>query len=183
MVKQPVRILLVLGLVALALVAFAGVALAQETGPEGTVVGEGFNGPMGVLVDDNGDVWVIDSGMGGDEPVVVVNPEAGVVTATVGSTSRIARINMADGTIDDVATVASYGTPETGASGGNRLALVDGTLYASVSDWLNEPDIDPPAGVATIVTVGEDGTTTQFFDSWAHERDVNPFGVVYHAHP
>ncbi len=61
---------------ALALVALRfgpGVARAQEIGPgvaiaqeAGTVVIDGLNGPMGVLVTPDGSVWAVDTGVGGD---------------------------------------------------------------------------------------------------------------------
>ena len=48
---------------ALILVALPTAALAQEggaTSAEGEVIAEGLNGPMGVLVDSAGDIWVVD---------------------------------------------------------------------------------------------------------------------------
>ena len=94
-----------------------GAALAQdslskqaEVPAGGEVIAEGLNGPMGVLVDPNGDIWAIDSGMGGDEPIQVINPETGeLVDAALGNTARIVKISAADGTLTEVATVASVG--------------------------------------------------------------------------
>ena len=129
--------------------AVEGAAPMAEVPEGGEVIAEGLNGPMGVLVDPNGDIWAIDSGMGGDEPLQVFNPEAGgIVNATLGNTARIVKISAADGTLTDVATLPSLGF-EGGASGGNRLALVDGTLYATVGEWQSTPDVDPPPGLST----------------------------------
>lgn len=185
---KVLRALSVFALVLVAVLALAGIALAQDTGADGTgggtVVAEGLNGPMGVLVDPNGDVWAVDSGLGGDEPVDVFSPEAGgVVSGTYGSTSRIVKISVADGSMTEVATVPGYGVPMAGASGGSRLALLDGALYVSVSDWDSQPGNDPPEGIATIMSVAEDGTTAIVHDDWAWEVENNVYGVVYHAHP
>ncbi len=179
------RLLFVTALVVSALFALGGVALAQDA-PTGTPVVTGLNGPMGVLVDPDGNVWVADSGLGGDTPISVPNPETGeVVTVTIGASSQIVEISAADGVSTTVATVTSYGSPEYGASGAGRIALLDGTLYASVSDWDRgtDPSVDAPEGVATIVEVGSDGTVTEVFDAWAFEKENNPYGAVYHAHP
>ncbi|NJN84965.1 MAG: SnoaL-like domain-containing protein, partial [Caldilineaceae bacterium] len=46
----------------------------EMMGPEIITVAEGLNGPMGVLVDPDGNVWVIDSGIGGDQPLAALNP-------------------------------------------------------------------------------------------------------------
>ncbi|MCB9136799.1 MAG: ScyD/ScyE family protein [Caldilineaceae bacterium] len=149
----------------------------------GEVIAEGFNGPMGILMDPNGDIWVIDSGLGGEDSVDVVNPETGEATAAnMGNSARIVKVNAADGSQTDVATVPSVAS-ESGASGGGRLTLIDGTLYATVGEWLSTPDIDPPAGLATLVEVNDDGSTTEVAQFWPYERDVNPYPPVMHAHP
>ncbi|MEZ4584067.1 MAG: ScyD/ScyE family protein, partial [Caldilineaceae bacterium] len=158
------------------------VAMAQADGP-GEVVADGLNGPMGVLVDPDGNVWVIDSGLGGDQPMEVVNPETESMSeATMGNTARIVKVSAEDGAMTDVATVPSVAS-EAGASGGSRLALLDGQLYATVGEWLSTPDIDPPAGLATIVRVNDDGSTSEVAQFWPTERDVNPYPPVTHAHP
>ena len=82
-------------------------ALAQADGP-GEVVADGLNGPMGVLVDPDGNVWVIDSGLGGDQPVEVVNPETESMSeATMGNTARIVKVSAEDGAMTTEALVAS----------------------------------------------------------------------------
>ena len=54
---------------------------------EGEVVAEGLNGPMGVLVDPDGNIWAIDSGLGGDEAVQALNPETGESERCVGGSN------------------------------------------------------------------------------------------------
>ena len=45
----------------------------------GTVVTSGFNGPQGIALDSDGNLWVIDSGLGGDADV---QQKAGLPPAT-----------------------------------------------------------------------------------------------------
>jgi glucose/arabinose dehydrogenase len=54
----------------MAFLAFPGLPVAQPPPPEiegGTIVATGFNGPQGITIDADGNLWVIDSGVGGDE--------------------------------------------------------------------------------------------------------------------
>ena len=155
-------------------------AIAQS---EGEVVAEGLNGPMGVLVDPDGNIWAIDSGLGGDEAIAAVNAETGeTVDATVGQTTRIVKIDAGDGSLAEIAAAVSVAS-DGGVSGGGRLALLDGVLYASVGEWLADPDSSPPAGVGTIIQVNDDGSTSEVAAFWPFERDVNPYPPVLHAHP
>lgn len=180
MMSKAWRVLVVLALVLSALLSFSGLALAQGC----EITGEGLNGPMGVLVDPDGNVWVTDSGVGGAQRIQALNPEAGsLVPATVGTSARLLRINAADGSMDEVAFLRSVAM-EGGASGGNRIAILDGTIYVSVSDWLSTPDRPAPKGIGDIVSVDpETRKTTQVFNGWEFESTQNPYGVVMHAHP
>ena len=141
-------------------------------------VATGFNGPMGSLVDNEGNIWVIDSGTGGD---IEVAP--GV---TYGDTSRIVRV-APDGTQTVVATLPSLATPE-GAAGGSRLAMVDGTLYATSAEYLGDPATEPPFFVGVVEVDGE--TVTGVGNTWAFEASENPDGLPntaeidgIHSHP
>lgn len=163
---------------ALALVPLAGVASAQE---QGTTLAEGFNGPMGVLVDPDGNVWVIDSGVGGEEEVSAVNPETGEeIAAPFGQTSRIVRV-APDGTQTEVATLPSMASGQE-ILGGARLALLDGTLYATSGGWVGSAGDEVPENMGTVVRI-EDGEVTTLADLWAYESDQNPDGFIYESHP
>src|SRR4051794_22456346 len=60
------------------------------TADSGTVVADGFSGPQGLLVDDNGSVLVIDSGTGGDQKINIFSSEAMTnVEAAMGKTAHI----------------------------------------------------------------------------------------------
>ena len=50
-------------------------AMAETGGP--TVVASGLNAPMGVLVDDDGTIWITDSGTGGTDSLAGQNPVTG----------------------------------------------------------------------------------------------------------
>lgn len=106
-----------------------GFALAQT--PE--VVAGGFNGPMGVLVAPDGDVWVVDSGTGGDRELETTSPEGEEITAKIGDTARVVRVSPG-GEQTVVATLPSV-LMGMEATGGARLALLDGTVYATSGLW------------------------------------------------
>ena len=135
------RVFGLLAVVALMLALLPAPAVtAQDTAPQGEVVAEGFNGPMGVLVDPNGDVWVVDSGTGGDELVPGFDFSGQPMTGTMGLTARIVKIAAADGTQTEIALLPSLNTGAE-AEGGSRLALLDGKLYATGAGW--HPSLSP----------------------------------------
>jgi DNA-binding beta-propeller fold protein YncE len=83
----------------------APTAYAQDG--EWTVVAEGLNGPMGVLVDPDGNVWVIDSGLGGDQEIDGIDPNSGQeIAATYGDSAQVVQI-APDGTQTAVASLPS----------------------------------------------------------------------------
>src|SRR5262245_14707895 len=126
-------------LIILSLSAFPILAYAQA---EGEVIAEGFNGPMGVLVGPDGNESVIDSGLGGATEIETVNPETRqTTTAMVGDTARVVMI-APDGAQTEIATLPSYAIGEA-ATGGARLALADGVLYATTGDWLQDAMEEP----------------------------------------
>jgi glyoxylase-like metal-dependent hydrolase (beta-lactamase superfamily II) len=146
------------------------------------VIAEGFNGPMGVLLDGDGNVWVVDSGVGGDEAISMPDPESGeVMTVTVGNSSRIIMV-APDGTQTDVAVLPSVLIGEE-ASGGSRLAMLDGVLYATSGGWQEGIPIERIPLIGSVVAVGEDGSVEEVADLWATEQAENPDGFGLEAHP
>lgn len=165
-------------LLALALTLFPTLALAQA---EGEVIAEGLNGPMGVLLDPDGNVWVIDSGVGGETEVEVIDPNTGeTTTALIGDTARIVMITP-DGEQTEVATLPSLLIGQE-ATGGARLALVDGVLYATTGAWLQAVAEEPSPNMAVVVKI-EDGAVTEVARPWEIERDENPDGFIVESHP
>jgi sugar lactone lactonase YvrE len=160
------------------------VVLAQDA-PEltGEVVVEGLHGPQGVYVASDSSVYVIDSGLGGEEATEFVNPETfALEAATVGQTARIVRLT-ADGEVDDVAVLPSVQIG-TDASGGARIVELDGVLYATVGAWQgamgDEVTIEHFAAVVRL----SDAEVETVADLWAHELANNPDGTInLESHP
>ncbi|MBX3000826.1 MAG: hypothetical protein KF893_20055, partial [Caldilineaceae bacterium] len=105
------------------MLSIASVLSAQGplTAEDGTVIAEGFHGPQGVLVDPDGNIWVIDSGLGGEDVIPWVSPEGQMVDAQFGQTAQIVKVSS-DGTQEVVALLPSVFVG-TEAIGGARLAL------------------------------------------------------------
>lgn len=144
------------------------------------VIATGFNAPQGVLVDPDGVVWVIDSGLGGEEEIAFSAPGVGPTTGGFGETARVVRIN-ADGTQDEIATLPSIAAGQD-LIGGARLALLDGALYATTGQWLMDAGPDRPANVAAVVQITEDAVT-EVANTWEIEVNENPGGFVVDTHP
>ena len=156
------------------------VELPQE--PEMETIAAGFTGPQGILVDPDGNIWVIESGMGGEEAVEWVSPETGQVeTAMMGDTARVVRIS-ADGEQTEVAMLPSVFVG-TEAIGGARLALLDGELYATVGQWLGDLGPDRLELSASVAHIAADGTTHEAGNTWDIEGEQNPDGHVVDSHP
>lgn len=172
-------------LVVLALLAVSGSVLAQG-GPisadQGTLAAQGFNGPQGVLVDPSGDIWVIDSGLGGSEELPWVTPEGEQVIGQFGQTAQIARIAAIDSSVTTVANLPSIRTGQE-TVGGARLALLNGVLYATSGQGVGGPDTEMPPSMGAVVRVEADGTVTTVADLWAFERANNPDPALYDSHP
>jgi sugar lactone lactonase YvrE len=168
----------------LVLLAFPSLALAQPPAPEiegGTIVATGFNGPQGIALDADGNLWVIDSGVGGDQEIPFISEETGQPTTTMmGMTARIVMV-APDGTQTDVAALPSVMASEVEALGGARLAWLDGTLYATVGGWVG--GVGDPPDLAGVVARVEDGNVSEVADTWAFEEANNPDGLILEAHP
>ena len=160
------------------LMAPASTVLAQE----GEVVAEGFNGPQGVLVAPDGSIWVVDSGVGGDTAIQMVDPATGQISeAMMGETSRVVQI-LPDGTQNEVATLPSVAVGQD-LIGGARLALMNGKLYVTSGEWHEQQGDKTEELMAAVVEIGEDGTVTPVADTWRSERRMNPDGAQRHSHP
>lgn len=160
----------------LVLAALTGVALAQTP----TTVTTGFNSPMGVLVAPDGDVWVIDSGMGGDQELETISPEGKKITAKVGDTARVVRVSP-DGTQTVVASLPSVLMGQE-ATGGARLALLNNTVYATSGVWAEFTGPEAQPLMASVVALSEGGVE-EVANIWAFESRGNSDGFVKEAHP
>jgi sugar lactone lactonase YvrE len=149
-----------------------GIAGAQEAG---TVVISGLNGPMGVLVTTDGSVWAVDTGVGGDVEMELPFFGTGEQSSwRFGETARVVRM-APDGTQTEVARLPSITFPEDPFfnTGGARLAMIDGQLYATTGMWWSVGDTERPRGMAAVVRI-EDGQGTEVANTWDPERDRNP---------
>lgn len=160
---------------------------AQDEGmAQGEVVAEGLNGPMGVLVDPNGDLWVVDSGLGGESTVEGFDFTGQAITGNYGPTARIVKVSLADGAMVDVATLTSLSNG-TENEGGSRLALLDGVLYATGAGW--HPAVIPSTaetplpGTGSLWRIEADGTVSEASPLWQLERDNNPVSTEVDTHP
>jgi sugar lactone lactonase YvrE len=179
LLQKSVRIVLVVGILVLSMV---GVLSAQGglTAEDGVVVAEGFNGPQGVLVDADGAIWVIDSGLGGEEIIPWISPEGQAVDAQFGQTAQIVKV-APDGTQEVIAVLPSV---FTGADtvGGARLALLDGVLYATSGQGIGDPTVATLENAGAVVKI-VDGEVTEVANLWDFERTENPDPALYDSHP
>jgi sugar lactone lactonase YvrE len=176
---KRITITSVMLVVILALLPFAGIVSAQDGG---TTVAGGFNGPMGVLVAPDGSVWVIDSGVGGDTEIPFFNPETGEeAMASVGETSRVVQI-APDGTQTVAASLPSV-LVGMEATGGARLALLNGELYATSGGWIESSGPTPAAPTMAAVVKIENSQATMVANAWDLEGSENPDGFIKESHP
>lgn len=153
---------------------------------QGEVVAEGLNGPMGVLIDPNGDLWVVDSGLGGETEVEGFDFTGQAITGNYGPTARIVKVSLADGVMTEVATLTSMSNGMEN-EGGSRLALLDGVLYATGAGW--HPAVIPSTAEAPLPGTGSlwrieaDGTVSEASPIWQLERDNNPVSAEVDTHP
>lgn len=145
-----------------------------------TVVATGLNGPMGVLADDAGNVWVVDSGLGGDDTITAPSITDGSATKMgYGMTARLVRVSP-DGTQADMGSLPSLGFPE-GPEGANRLAMANGELYVSSAGWSDGNSVDRLPLWAAVVRYA-DGGFTEVANTWDLEKSQNPEGALVETH-
>ncbi len=155
--------------------------MSQAMGEPETLA-TGFTSPQGVLVDADGNVWVIDGGTGGDTQVDWFNPDSEQVEpAMMGDTAQIVRIEP-DGTQTVVANLPSVATG-TDFIGGARLAVLDGELYATSGQWLGDLGEDRLDLAGVVAHVSSDGSVEEAGVVFDAEKADNPDGHVVDSHP
>jgi uncharacterized protein GlcG (DUF336 family) len=175
------RLVILALVVVLSVVGLIGSAMAQEDDITGVVVAEGFNSPQGILVTRNGSLWVIDSGVGGINEASAMDPNTGeVVTAKVGNTSRVMQVQP-NGTQTEISTLPSV-VAGTDTTGGARLVILNGVLYATSGVWVQAARDEPLPNTASILEVRQ-GDVKEVAQTWQLEKDENPDGFVVESHP
>lgn len=161
-----------------------GLAAAPVMAQDGpVVVAEGFNLPQGVLVAEDGSIWVVDGGVGGENEVEAISPQGELVTATFGDTGQVVRLD-ADGTRTVVATLPSLLIGDEATAGG-RLAVLDGAVYVTNGVWISDgsAEDEPLPGTAVVFRINDDGSVTEVVETWTIEKEENPAGGIVDTHP
>jgi hypothetical protein len=182
--EKPVMRYKTLALTLVILCIFPGLVTAQappQDFGEGTVIASGLNAPQGITADADGNLWVIESGLAGDEDIQFMSPEAGKpAPSKMGPTARIVMVSP-DGEQTEVAALPSIAASDMENVGGARLTWLNGVLYATSGAWIGGLG-DPPDLTGTVVRV-ENSNVTQVADTWAYEEANNSDGLVLESHP
>ncbi|MFA9445867.1 ScyD/ScyE family protein [Egicoccus sp. AB-alg6-2] len=173
------------GLVAVSMVlpALAAAPAMAQTGGRVTVLVDGLQQPRGVAADADGNVYVTESGTGGDELCMDVDFDGEPTEICMGTTSMVTRVR-ADGTVQrgHVGGLPSLALGEDDVIGASDVAIAaDGTIYltfgwgqsADLRDELVE-DFPPAAHFGTLSRVAPDGSLVVVADLARWEQDNNP---------
>lgn len=164
---------LIAGVLALAL-APSSVGLAA--GNPGTVVATGLNGPRGLSMGSDGNLYVAEAGTGGDLSITV-----GDQTLKAGLTGRITRI-APDGTKTVVVDgLPSAITEEGEASGPQGVIYADGSLWITGLYMASPTATEPSNGLFKADPAT--GKITPVVDLNAYEVANNPDGFGIEADP
>ena len=159
------------------------IVTAQERESGGTVIVDGLNGPQGVLAIDDGSIWVIDVGLGGDKEVEVggLDPNTNeIIKATYGNTARVIRVTLG-GQPQLVATLPSIFLGSD-IVGGARLTLLNNEMYATAGVWQGVASEEALPDTAAVLRILQ-GSVLEVFPLWRLEREQNPDGFVLESHP
>ena len=135
------------------------------------VVARGLNGPIGVLVDPDGTLWVADSGTGGSNEVHGVLGTGDAYTYVWGETARLVRVEPG-GSQTDITTLPSVVIPE-GPQGAGHIVRLGSALYVTAAGWAEGMTADRVPNMAAVVRVA-DGSATEFANTWDFENRENP---------
>jgi sugar lactone lactonase YvrE len=156
-----------------------GEASVVEGSPE--TVASGLNGPMGLTIENDGTLWVVDSGTAGEDEVMFPDIETHELTAhAFGQTARVVRISP-DGTQSEVGTLPSLHLGEE-MLGASRVVVMDGVAYVTSGEWAGGMQEDRIPFMAAVVRI-EGGQMSELTSTWPIERDSNPAGALVETHP
>ncbi len=181
-IRISIYVVLVVSLVSVPWIA-TEIVTAQERESGGTVIVDGLNGPQGVLAIDDGSIWVIDVGLGGDREVEVggLDPNTNeIIRATYGNTARVIRVTLG-GQPQLVATLPSIFLGSD-IVGGARLALLNNEMYATAGVWQGVASEEALPDTAAVLRILQ-GSVLEVFPLWRLEKEQNPDGYVLESHP
>ena len=181
-IRISIYVALVVSLVSVPWIA-TEIVTAQERESGGTVIVDGLNGPQGVLAIDDGSIWVIDVGLGGDREVEVggLDPNTNeIIRATYGNTARVIRVTLG-GQPQLVATLPSIFLGSD-IVGGARLALLNNEMYATAGVWQGVASEEALPDTAAVLRILQ-GSVLEVFPLWRLEKEQNPDGYVLESHP
>ncbi|GAB1422633.1 hypothetical protein MASR2M15_28700 [Anaerolineales bacterium] len=148
----------------------------------GEIILSGLSVPIGVHVDHEGNVWVLDSGFGGSKTIDFINPMSfAQEEATFGHTAQLVKLAPNDKWPKREFLPSIQVGPDM--IGGARVVGLNGVLYLSYGQWFegNMGEIPPLFG--SIVKY-EDGEFSVVADLWAYEEANNPDGTdLVDSHP
>lgn len=164
---------LIVGILALSMTLVGAVASAGAAAA-GTVLATGLNSPRGLVVADDGTIYVAEAGTGGTEKVSggPADPNAG---GTRGYTGQVTKITP-NGTKSVLATgLASYGGGEV--VGPTAIVLAGGSLWVAIGGIAAEAGLTPLTNENSVVKIDPtSGAVTKVADIGAYEAANDPDG-------
>ena len=186
MIRRPAGLLALALISGLATFACAGGNDAEDNADmpestEPTVVASGLNTPMGVLVADDGTIWITDSGIGGPDSVEGPDPATGqVMKLPAGNTARLVRVDPSGMQTDVVTDLPSIILPDA-PIGAARLAMWNGSVYFTSGGWQDGTGPRQPRNAALMRLDGNQAV--EVLNTWDIEESRNPEGALVEAHP
>jgi len=162
--RYLVMIVLVLGLV--------GVGTTTMAAPPGTVVADGLANPRGIVLGDDGTIYVAEAGLGGTEAFTAPP----YPPSTRGMTGRVTRIAPGGGKTTVAANLPSLSLGGQGNAfvlGPGGMILANGALWLVTGAMAN--GYPPAPNAASVLRVDpQSGAVRQVADLAAFERANNP---------
>ncbi len=170
------------------IVAIPGVAEPFPMGPEMTVVAEGLENPRGLYVDDNGDLYVAQSGIGGETCQDAPGTEGDdAVEICFGNTSTVELIND-DGQLSAITGISSLRDIRGDFIGAQDVVVgPDGLIYATVglgADPADRGEYPVEGGdLGWIVSASAGSSPLLAIDVAAYETAFNPDDGALDSNP
>ncbi|MFN8662462.1 MAG: ScyD/ScyE family protein [Thermomicrobiales bacterium] len=148
-----------------------------------TIVATGLANPRGLFVDADGNLWVAESGVGGDGPCAM-GPEGNEeCMGQTGGVTRISADGIQERVLDGLASRAAK--DGSSATGPNDVAVVENQIYVLLGyggDPATRVDLGAEDELGFLMV--DDGTGLKpVVDVAAYETDSNPDGAAIDSNP